>query len=85
VPKLKPARTISVDSFVAAIQVAEQGIGVALGLEPFIMERERAGVLCRPLSFAHPTGSYWMVHPPGALRNRVIQAFKRWLLAELAQ
>ena len=31
VPELKPARTIAVDSFVAALQAAEQGAGVALG------------------------------------------------------
>lgn len=85
VPELKPVRTISVDSFVAAIQAAEQGIGVALGLEPFIIERERLGAICRPLPFAHPTGSYWLVHPPGAQRNRALQVFKRWLLNELPE
>jgi DNA-binding transcriptional LysR family regulator len=84
VPELKPARTISVDSFVAAMQAAEQGVGVALGLEPLIVERERLGAICRPLSFAHPTGSYWLVHPPGTRRNRALQAFKRWILAELS-
>jgi DNA-binding transcriptional LysR family regulator len=83
VAKLKPARTISVDSFVAAMQAAEQGAGVALGLEPFIIERERHGMICRPLSLAHPTGSYWLVHPPGAQHNHALQVFKRWLLAEL--
>src|SRR5438477_602102 len=31
VAKLKPARTISVDTFVAAMQAAEQGAGIALG------------------------------------------------------
>jgi DNA-binding transcriptional LysR family regulator len=84
VPKLRPVRSISVDSFVAAMQMAEQGAGVALGLEPFIIERERLGAICRPLSFAHPTGSYWLVHPLGAQRNRALQVFKRWLLAELS-
>ncbi len=84
VPKLKSARTISVDSFVGAIQAAEQGVGVALGLEPFISERERLGAICRPLSFVHPAGSYWLVHPPGGQRNAALQMFRRWLLAELA-
>lgn len=82
--RLKPARSISVDSFVAAMQAAEQGAGVALGLEPFIAERERQGMICRPLSLAHPTGSYWLVHPPGAQRHHALVVFKRWLLAELA-
>jgi DNA-binding transcriptional LysR family regulator len=83
VPKLETEQTISVDSFVAAIQAAEQGLGVALGLEPFIAERERLGTICRPLPFAHPTGAYWLVHPRGAQRNRALRQFKDWLLAEL--
>lgn len=84
VPELKPARTIAVDSFVAALQAAEQGAGVALGLEPFIVARERLGTICRPLPLSHPTGSYWLVHPPAARRNRTLSMFKRWLLAELS-
>jgi DNA-binding transcriptional LysR family regulator len=83
VPELKPVRTIAVDSFVAAIQAAEEGAGVALGMELFIAERERQGAICRPFRIEHPLGSYWLVHPPGARRNRALQAFKRWLLAEL--
>ena len=83
-PELKPSRTIAVDSFVAALQMAEQGAGVALGLEPFIAAREELGMICRPLPFSHPTGSYWLVHPPGAQRNRALSVFKRWLLAELS-
>src|SRR5262249_5335296 len=77
VPKLESEQTISVDSFVAAIQAAEQGLGVALGLEPFIAERERLGTICRPLPFAHPTGAYWLVHPRGAQRNRALRQFHR--------
>jgi DNA-binding transcriptional LysR family regulator len=82
--RLKPSRTIAVDSFVAALQMAEQGAGVALGLEPFIAAREELGTICRPLPFQVPTGSYWLVHPPGAQRNRALSVFKRWLLAALA-
>jgi DNA-binding transcriptional LysR family regulator len=83
VPKLKPIRTIAVDSFVAAIQAAEQGAGVALGMELFIAEREREGAICRPFPIEHPLGTYWLVYPPGAGRNRALQVFKSWLLAEL--
>ncbi len=84
-PALQPARSISVDSFVAAMQVAERGAGVALALEPFIGEPERRGAIRRVLPFAHMTGSYWLVHPPGAQRNRALQMFKKWLFAELAK
>jgi DNA-binding transcriptional LysR family regulator len=84
VPNLKPAQVISVDSFVAAIQAAEQGAGIALGMDLFIGEIERAGIIRRLFPIDHPTGSYWLVHPSGAKRNRALQAFKRWLLAEVA-
>ncbi|QOZ29680.1 hypothetical protein XH93_13035 [Bradyrhizobium sp. CCBAU 51753] len=79
------ARAIAVDSFVAALQAAERGAGVALALEPFIGESERRGTIRRLLPVSHMTGSYWLVHPPGAQRSRALQAFKRWLLAEVAK
>ncbi|MFN5484636.1 MAG: LysR substrate-binding domain-containing protein, partial [Bradyrhizobium sp.] len=78
-------RAISVDSFVAALQAAERGAGVALALEPFIAESERRGTIRRLLPVGHVTGSYWLVHPSGAQRNRALQTFKKWLLAELAK
>ena len=84
-PELRPARTISVDSFVAAMQAAEQGAGVALGLEPFALERERTGSICRPFALTCPTGAYWLVYPKGTRRSRALDAFRRWLLAELAK
>jgi DNA-binding transcriptional LysR family regulator len=81
---LKPVRSIAVDNYVAAIQAAEQGAGVALGMSPFIAERERQGTICRPFSFQASSGSYFLVHPPLARRNRALAVFKRWLLAETA-
>jgi DNA-binding transcriptional LysR family regulator len=81
---LKPVRSIAVDNYVAAIQAAEQGAGVALGMSPFIAERERQGTICRPFSFQSSTGSYFLVHPPLARRNRALALFKRWLVAETA-
>lgn len=80
---LEPRRSISVDSFVAAIQAAEQGAGVALGMDLFIDEGERAGAIRRPFPIESSSGSYWLIHPPGARRNRALAVFRRWLLAEL--
>jgi len=85
VAELKPRRTISVDSFAASMQAAEQGAGVALGLEPFAIERERSGTIARPLALAYPTGSYWLVYPKGQRRNRALEAFRWWLLKELGK
>ncbi len=83
VPDLKPVRTITVDTFVAALQAAEQGAGVALGMTLFIAERERSGTICRPFSAESSTGSYWLVYPPATRRHRAFQAFKKWLIADL--
>jgi DNA-binding transcriptional LysR family regulator len=84
VPNLKPQRTITVDGFVEAIQAAEQGAGVTLGMNLFIRERERLGVICRPFDIESPTGSYWLLQAPGASRNCALQIFKRWLVDEFA-
>ena len=84
VADLTPKRVISVDSFVASMQAAEQGAGVALGLEPFVIERERSGTIVRPLGLSYPTGSYWLVYPKGQRRNRALDVFRNWLLAELS-
>jgi DNA-binding transcriptional LysR family regulator len=81
----KPGRAVWVDSFEAALQVAERGGGVALGLEPLFAEREEAGALCRPLTQSHPTGGYWLVHRPEEQGNRALRGFKQWMLAELAK
>jgi DNA-binding transcriptional LysR family regulator len=83
IPDLKPQRTITVDGFVEAIQAAEQGAGVALGMNLFIGERERQGIICRPFDIELPAGSYWLLQAPGAPRNRALQTFKRWLIDEL--
>jgi len=85
VGELKAKGIISVDSFVASMQAAEQGAGVALGLEPFAIERERNGAIKRPFALAYPTGSYWLVYPRGQRRNRALDAFRRWLLKELGK
>jgi DNA-binding transcriptional LysR family regulator len=84
VPQLKPAHTIAVDNYVAAIQAAEQGAGIALGMDLFIAEREREGAICRPFAVTSSAGSYFLVHPPGARRNRALGVFKHWLVAEIA-
>jgi DNA-binding transcriptional LysR family regulator len=83
VPNIKSQRIITVEGFVEAIQAAEQGAGVALGMDLFIGERERQGVVCRPFDIQSAAGSYWLLQSPGAPRNRALQAFKRWLIDEL--
>jgi DNA-binding transcriptional LysR family regulator len=82
--QVQPKHTIWVDGFEAAVQLAERGAGVALGLSPLFAEAEAAGRLCRPLPQRYATGAYWLVHRPEERANKALRLFKRWLLAELA-
>jgi DNA-binding transcriptional LysR family regulator len=80
---LRSSQAIWVDTFGAALEAAEHGVGVALGLDPLFALQERAGRIARPFDFTHPTGSLWLVHPPDERRNRILRAFKLWLLGEI--
>jgi len=51
----------------------------------FVAERERLGVVCRPIPMSHPTGGYWLVHRPQETANPALRSFKRWLRSELAK
>jgi DNA-binding transcriptional LysR family regulator len=82
---VKAKQAISMDTFGAALQAAEQGVGVALGLEPLFVERVRAGALAQPFAFSHPTGGYWLVHRPVDAKNPALRAFAKWVLTELAK
>jgi len=82
---LKPRQTVWVDSFEAALQLAEQGAGVALGLSPLFASRETAGALQCPFAHRQPTGAYWLVHRPEEQGNPALRIFKRWIRTELAR
>jgi DNA-binding transcriptional LysR family regulator len=82
---VKPKQAMWMDTFGAALQAAEEGAGVALGLEPLFAERERAGALKRPFAMSLPTGGYWLVHRTVDANNPALRAFTRWVLAELAK
>jgi DNA-binding transcriptional LysR family regulator len=82
---MKARHGMWVDSFGAALEAAEHGVGVALGLQPLFIERERAGAVCRPIDFTYATGSLWLVHPPSDRGNPILRSFKRWMLATLGR
>jgi DNA-binding transcriptional LysR family regulator len=82
VAQAKAKQAISMDTFGAALQAAEQGVGVALGLEPLFQERIKAGALARPFALSLPTGGYWLVHRPADAKNPSLRTFARWMLSE---
>lgn len=73
-------QAVWVDTFGAAWEAAELGIGVALGLMPLV---ERARGLSRPFTFVLPTGALWLVHTGAERSQPLLRAFKRWLITEL--
>lgn len=81
----KANQAVWVDSFEAALQLAERGAGVALGLEPLFVAREQAGHLCRPIAASHQTGGFWLVHRAQERANPALRAFSRWVLGELGK
>lgn len=65
------------------VQAAIEGLGVALGREPLVIDELIAGRLVRPFDIvAQSFFSYYLVCPKDRLEDRRVQAFRHWLLAE---
>ena len=66
-----------------AIQAAADGIGVALGIRPYIDDDLLAGRLCTPFDVTVAKGQEWrLIFRQPALQNAVFASFRQWLLAE---
>lgn len=71
------------DSAPAALHAAEQGLGVAFGIDPLVRAWPRFGqqlVLALP-GFTGPYSRYWLSCRRGADRDPKIRAFSTWLRA----
>jgi LysR family glycine cleavage system transcriptional activator len=69
------------DSAPAALQAAEQGLGVAFGIDPLVRHWPTFGVglaLALP-QVTGPHSRYWLVRRPESDRDPKIAAFARWL------
>ncbi|MDU8944105.1 LysR substrate-binding domain-containing protein [Ovoidimarina sediminis] len=67
------------------VQAAIEGLGVALGREPLVIDALSAGRLIRPLP--HMTDSplsYWLVRRPDAKPGRKVEEFLNWIKSETA-
>lgn len=68
------------------VQAAIEGLGVALGREPLVIDELMAGRLVRPFDIvAQSVFSYFLVCPKDRLDDRRVDAFRTWLLAEAQQ
>ncbi|MGL3608077.1 LysR substrate-binding domain-containing protein [Rhizobium sp. G187] len=68
------------------VQAAIQGLGVALGREPLVIDALIQGQLVRPFPQLVPSQhSYWIVSRRGAsMRSARVRAMRDWLLEEAA-
>jgi LysR family glycine cleavage system transcriptional activator len=79
----KPAQTIWVEGFEAALLAAERGVGVAMSLWPLCAPSVQAGHLVEVLPIRVETSTCWLVHRPSDLAHAPLSLFKRWLQAQL--
>ena len=65
------------------VQAAVEGLGVALGREPLVIDELNAGRLIRPFQITTPSDSaYYLVCPEDRLKDQRVVAFRDWLIAE---
>jgi len=82
-PFTRPARTVWVEGFEAAMLAAERGAGIALGLSPLCAASIAAGQLVElPGTEAEPT-TCWLAFRSDDLGHPPLAAFRKWLTAAL--
>jgi DNA-binding transcriptional LysR family regulator len=72
----------SFDNYAMALQAALDGIGVAIGLRPYVEDDVAAGRLVAPFPRAVPKGRAWyLVYRPFRQDDPSIVALRDWLFA----
>lgn len=63
-----------------AIQAALDGVGVAMGIRPYVDDDLAAGRLVAPFPLSIPKGSQWyLVHRPNRLEEPPFKVFRDWI------
>jgi LysR family transcriptional regulator, glycine cleavage system transcriptional activator len=79
----KPARIRRFGQTNMVVQAAVQGLGVALGREPLVVDALANGSLVQPLKgVALSQYSYWLVCPKNTIKSERLQRFRDWLFQE---
>lgn len=85
-PNLKPKRELWVDSATSAIEAAERGLGVTLGLFPTIGSDVTNGKLLAPFPITIPVEHpYWIVCRRTDRHKPDIAAFIHWLVQSVSE
>jgi LysR family glycine cleavage system transcriptional activator len=67
-------------------RAALAGQGVAILMPVFFAEELASGRLVQPFTLVHrsPATHYWLVYPEARKTSRKVQAFRDWILKEVA-
>ena len=79
----KPIRTRKLGQSNMVVQAAIEGVGIAIGRAPLVIDALHDGRLVRP--FAQTAASqlkYWLVYAQGARESEKINLFVEWILHE---
>lgn len=64
------------------MQAALDGLGVAMGIRPYVDDDLAAGRLVAPCATTLPKGMGWyLLYRPSPAREPAFAAFRRWILA----
>ncbi|WP_028081392.1 LysR substrate-binding domain-containing protein [Solimonas soli] len=83
----RPKNDLWLDSYLAILRAAEQGLGLTLGLVPMVNPWLRRRKLATPwpkLRSEIPQG-YYLLHRDSDRERREVIAFRDWLVADLAR
>jgi LysR family glycine cleavage system transcriptional activator/LysR family transcriptional regulator of beta-lactamase len=70
------------DNYAMALQAAVDGVGVAVGLRPYVEDDLASGRLVAPFKLAVPKGQAWyLVYRPFRQDDTALTAFREWLNA----
>lgn len=79
------AAGLNLDSYDHALKTAVRGMGIALGMQPYVQEDLDSGLLVRPfgkLSVAAP-GNWYLVCPTEKRTSKKVRDFRSWLLTNV--
>jgi LysR family transcriptional regulator, glycine cleavage system transcriptional activator len=64
-----------------SLQAAADGVGVAMGISPYVDDDIKAGRLVAPFAYAVPKGEHWYLIYRDARRNeQAFRAFRAWIM-----
>jgi LysR family glycine cleavage system transcriptional activator len=75
-----PVKGPAFDYYGQALQAAADGVGIALGIRPYVDDDLRAGRLVAPFAHSEPKGEQWyLIYHARRKDEPSFEAFRRWI------